>query len=274
MNESNINYRTTILFAIDGMRPDGLRQADTPNIDRCMKRSAHTYTGTTVMPSATLTCMTSMFRGVGTERHGITTNTWVPQVRPVPSIIDVAHRQGKRTASFYNWEQLRDLSDPGSLDRAGFMGNCQDPTGDLELAEVATTHLTQDGENGFVFVYLGYTDIAGHNYGWMTDPYLEAIQTADRAIGKVLSVLDDSETAMIITADHGGHEQTHGTDSDEDMTIPWIMYAPGIVEPCSIPQPVSIIDTAPTLADLLGVKPAEEWTGKSVLPLVSTAHTP
>jgi hypothetical protein len=40
------------------------------------------------MPSVTLPCHTSMFRGVTPERHGITTNTWTPQVRPVPSIID------------------------------------------------------------------------------------------------------------------------------------------------------------------------------------------
>ena len=56
------------------------------------------------MPSATLPCHTSMFRGVTPERHGITTNTWVPQVRPVPSLVDVLHRAGKRTAFFYNWE--------------------------------------------------------------------------------------------------------------------------------------------------------------------------
>ena len=207
--------------------------------------------------------MTSMLRGVGTERHGITTNTWVPQVRPVPSIIDVAHRGGKRTASYYNWEQLRDLSDPGSLDRAGFIGNCDDPAGDLELVEVAARDL-RDKAEGFVFVYLGYTDIAGHDFGWMTDPYLEAIGTADRAIGTVMSALDESDLAVIITSDHGGHEQTHGTESDEDMTIPWIVYAPGSVPAGEIEQDVYIYDTAPTIADLIGVEPAKEWTGRSL----------
>ena len=54
-----------VLFVIDGMRPDGLQQADTPHIDNVFQRGAYTYTARTVMPSGTLPAHTSMFRGVG-----------------------------------------------------------------------------------------------------------------------------------------------------------------------------------------------------------------
>ena len=40
----------------------------------------------------------SMFRGVTPSRHGITTNTWVPMVRPVPSIAESAHAMNRKTA--------------------------------------------------------------------------------------------------------------------------------------------------------------------------------
>ena len=210
--------RSVVLFSIDGLRADGLQQAVTPHIGQLIKAGAHTYAARSVMPSVTLPCHTSMFRGVTPERHGITTNTFTPQVRPVPSIIDTAHRAGKKTASFYNWEQLRDLSDPGSLNISYFVNNCYEADGDLELAEAAFAHL-RGAEVDFAFVYLGHTDIAGHDHGWMSAPYLEAIGRADRAIGWVLEAIDLEQTTCIVTSDHGGHGQSHGTDMDEDMAI-------------------------------------------------------
>ena len=48
------------------------------------------------------------------------------------------------------------------------------------------------------------------------------------------------------------------------MTIPWAMSAPGVVEVGKIEEGVSITDTSPTIADLLDVAPASEWTGRSV----------
>lgn len=107
------DVKLVVLFVIDGMRPDSLQQADTPHIDNVFQRGAYTYTARTVMPSGTLPAHTSMFRGVGPERHGITTNIWIPLVRPVPSIIKIVHQAGRRTSTFYNWEQLRDLFRPG-----------------------------------------------------------------------------------------------------------------------------------------------------------------
>jgi len=54
---------------------------------------------------------------------------------------------------------------------------------------------------------------------------------ADEAIGELLTALDAydlrDETLLIITADHGGHDTTHGSSMPEDMTIPWIASGPG-----------------------------------------------
>ncbi len=94
-----------------GCGPTACNRHPPPCIDRLIREGASTYAARTVMPSATLPCHTSMLRGVPPQRHGITINTWVPQVRPVPSLVDVLHQAGKRTAFFYNWEQLRDLAD-------------------------------------------------------------------------------------------------------------------------------------------------------------------
>ena len=260
-----------VLFSVDGMRPDGLQEAETPHIDRLIRNGCVTYEAQSVMPSVTLPCHNSMFRSVPPTRHGIVTNVFTPLVRPVPSLIDAVRRARRKTAAFYNWEQLRDLGEPGSLDRSLMVKSSAVPEGDLELGKSAGALIrgTADEPFGFIFVYLGHTDSTGHAHGWMSAPYIAAISNADRAVGSVLSALEETglaeRTAVIVTADHGGHDRGHGTDMPEDMTIPWAASGAGVPSGVKIEEPVSIIDTPPTAAGLLGIEPGEHWEGRAVV---------
>ena len=57
----------------------------------------------------------SLFHSVPPERHGILTNTYVPQVRPIKGLCERLSLAGKICSFFYNWEELRDLSRPSYL---------------------------------------------------------------------------------------------------------------------------------------------------------------
>jgi arylsulfatase A-like enzyme len=48
------------------------------------------------------------------------------------------------------------------------------------------------------------------------------------------------------------------------MTIPWMMLGAGVKRGYAIQRAVSLLDTAPTIARLLGLKPPREWEGTSV----------
>jgi len=205
-----------------------------------------------------------MLRGVPPERHGITTNQFQPLARPVPSLIDAAHAAGRRTGFFYNWEQLRDLAEPGSQDVAHFRRDCYSPEGDRRIAEVAAEHFQFESLD-FAFVYLGWPDECAHPNGWMSTPYLEAIENADRCIGTVLEAVPDlADSTVLIQSDHGGHDRSHGTDRDEDMLIPWLLWGKGVHRGVSLNGQVRIFDTCPTLAYFLGVPLAPEWEGRVV----------
>ena len=115
----------------------------------------------------------------------------------------------------------------------------------------------------FTFVYLGYTDEVGHAYGWMTGEYIKSVYESWDCIKKIVSSVPD-DYAIIITADHGGHDRSHGRDIPEDMTIPLFIKSKSI-SPDTELKNANIIDIAPTIAKLVGVKPAEEWEGKSLI---------
>ena len=256
-----------LLCCMDGVRPDGLQAADTPTVDRLLADGAYTWTATSVMPTVTLPCHQSMFRGVDVGRHGITTNRFQPLAEPVPSIIDAVHEAGGLTGSFYNWEQLRDLSEPGSLNVSYMTRACDRPEGDQQVAGLVIQHLPE-WDFDFLFVYFGYPDEAGHRHGYMADEYLAAISNADACLGRIVQRLAEldrfDETVLLLTSDHGGHERSHGTDQDADMLIPWALHGPGVRPGHQIRGEVRLFDTCPTLAHLLGLDPSAEWDGRVI----------
>ena len=60
----------------------------------------HLYpTAQTVMPSVTLPCHMSLFHSVAPDRHGILTNTYTPQVRPINGICEQLHLYKRQAVS-------------------------------------------------------------------------------------------------------------------------------------------------------------------------------
>ncbi|MCK6579961.1 MAG: alkaline phosphatase family protein [Anaerolineae bacterium] len=252
-----------VLTLLDGLRPDALSPERTPNLLRAAANGAHTLAARSVMPSITLPCHFSIFHSVPPQRHGILSNSYAPMARPVIGLFDAANDAGKVCGSLYNWEELRDLSKPGSLHYSFHSRSSYDiEAGDRIIADQAVPLIAQ-GAFDLLFVYLGTIDTAGHLYGWMSDGYLDQVRQVDGEVGRLLDALP-ADTAMILHADHGGHDRNHGTESPEDMTIPWIITGGGVRAGHRIQRPVSLIDTAPTIARILSFSPPRDWEGAPV----------
>jgi predicted AlkP superfamily pyrophosphatase or phosphodiesterase len=252
----------TLVILVDGMRPDAIENL--PQVKDLIKKSSYNMEATTVMPSVTLPCHMSLFHSVDPSRHGTTTNTYAPQVRPVNGLCEVLLQNKKKSALFYNWEELRDLSRPGSLTYSYFCKGRDvgyDKANDI-VTDAAIEYLTNN-DIDFAFLYLGYSDAAGHQYGWMSDEYMESIQNSWDNIERLINVLPEDYT-VFITADHGGHDRIHGTELQEDMTIPLIISGKDFKENTKLKN-ANIKDIAPTVVKLLCVAPDEEWEGKSLI---------
>lgn len=249
-----------LLISVDGMRPDALVKVK--KAKAFLNKSVYTLNAKTVMPSVTLPCHMSLFHSVDPSRHGILCNTYSPQVRPIDGIFEIMLKATKTSAFFYNWEQLRDLSRPGSVTFSYFFSGKTlgwDVTNDM-VTDAAIQTLTENDVD-FAFLYLAYSDEAGHKYGWLSEEYMLALENCWKNIERIVDALSDDYT-VIITADHGGHDRSHGTELPEDMTIPVIVTGNCMDFDLSN---VSIKDLAPTIVDLLGLAPDEDWEGKSLL---------
>jgi len=252
-----------ILISIDGMRPDGLMGCGNPYIQKLLSESSYTLSASTVFPSVTLPCHMSMFHSVTPERHGIITNDFVPQVRPINGIFEQVKAAKGVCSFYYGWEPLRNIANPASFRISRHLWAYLVESSDTRLTDQMLAD-TAEFEPDFVFLYMVETDEkGGHDNGWMTDAYLGRISTALDNVKRVIDAFGDKYT-VIVTADHGGHDRCHGTDMAEDMTIPMFFVGKEFEAGREL-EDVSILDIAPTVADVMGFDPAEEWEGKSLV---------
>lgn len=252
-----------LLVMIDGLRPDAIAAAGCSTLTEMQRRGAWTLSARSVMPSVTLPCHMSIFHSVPPTRHGVVTNDWMPMARPLPGLVEQVRNAGLDAAFFYNWEQLRNLSLPGNLTYSYFRKTAKIfPEGDDMTVDVALGYIPVEKPD-FAFVYFGTTDEMGHIAGWMSDGYLAQVAHVDAQLGRLLAGLPEEYT-VLVQADHGGHDRSHGTPMDEDMTIPWLIAGPGIRQGHAIAGPVSLLDTAPTLAKILRLSVPEDWEGRCV----------
>ena len=251
-----------VIVSVDGLRPDAILLAPMPNLIGLMQSGAFSLGAQTVFPSVTLVGHASMLTGLCPSKHGVDWNDYLPErgYAQGTDLFDIAHAAGLQTEMYVGKEKLSQITEPSSLDNFVYVNDRDSVLIDRLIAE-----FPQDF--GVLFIHLAATDGMGHAYGWMSPEQLSVIRGADEALGRLLAELDArslrGETLMIVTADHGGNGQGHGSDSRENMTIPWIASGPGI-QLKTLTTIVHTMDTAATSAFALGLPIPPEWDGVPV----------
>lgn len=109
--------------------------------------------------------------------------------------------------------------------------------------------------------------------------YDREIAFADAQLGRLLAALSADRTIIAVTADHGEafgehHTRCHGHGlGDEETRVPLVIAAPGGPAARSS-VPVTLIELAPTLLDLVGLETPAGMTGVSLAATVRTGAPP
>jgi predicted AlkP superfamily pyrophosphatase or phosphodiesterase len=261
-----------LIISIDGLRGDAVSSEVTPNLLALAASGASTFRAQTVLPSSTLPAHASMLSGYDVPHHGVTWNDYIPSRGYIQTatVFTLAHAAGYRTVMVVGKEKLVQLAVPDSVDSFTYV-----PAGDFDIAQAGVAEI-QAGF-GVLFVHLIGPDAAGHAYGWMSATYLRTAANSDEAVRRLLAALDEAglrqTTLVIVTADHGGHGTTHGSDRPEDMTIPWIVAGPGVRAGLALPDGIRVFDTAATAAWALGLTLPADMDGRPVVEAFFAAPT-
>jgi arylsulfatase A-like enzyme len=119
-----------------------------------------------------------------------------------------------------------------------------------------------------LFIHFPNPDYFGHLTGWMSETYLFELRNTDSQVGRVLDAVEaldlTDETLIILTADHGGHDKTHGSALPEDMRIPWMVAGPGVLPGQTLEIDVHTSATAATVLWTLGLTAPESTVARPV----------
>jgi phosphoglycerol transferase MdoB-like AlkP superfamily enzyme len=136
--------------------------------------------------------------------------------------------------------------------------------------------------------FAAYLPVAGHHPYAVSRPgpftgdrdfdrYLNAMHESDLALGRLVDGLAqrglDRRTLLVIAGDHGQAFNQHPGNIghtlyayDENVRVPYLLVAPGIIHGSRrLSRLASVVDTAPTILDLLGMPPSSGHQGTSLL---------
>jgi predicted AlkP superfamily pyrophosphatase or phosphodiesterase len=264
-----------LIIGIDGLGSQGLRHARAPAIRRLMTAGASTLAARAVMPTVSSPNWASMIMGAGPEQHGVTSNDWQPDKfdfpptvlgtgKIFPTMFGELRTQRPRApiGVFHDWDGFGRLLE---RDTADALVDADGPSNTVDRAVA----FIRERKPALVFVHLDHVDLAGHEHSWLSEPYMQAIEEADRLVGRLLSALDEtgqrSRSVIMLSADHGGVGTRHGGLTPAEIEIPWIINGPSVRSGHLIRVPVDTTDTAPTTMYVLGAAPHAAWTGRVIL---------
>ena len=260
-NSSQIQH--VLHISVDGLRPDiltSLGASKAPNFFRFRTEGAWTDNARTdVLNTSTIPGHTSHITGrpvFGKNGHGF---WWNSDPGPVTlhnkdyksSVFDVVHDHGYATAlyagksKFILFENSYNKN-AGAPDVIG-EDNGKDKidtyvnNGNMQVLANAFADDLKTNQYTYSFFHFRYPDGQGHSTGWElndTSEYAKIVMEIDRLLGSFFRTIETTpglanQTAIILTADHGGEENKrgHGNTFDPDnYTIPFYVWGPGVAQ--------------------------------------------
>lgn len=248
-------FHPVAIISIDGLRPDSLSLARSPNIVGLAKGGASTLIAETVSPSETLPAHVSMFTGETPVTHGVIWDEYRPQANvKLTTVFSAASERALQSVFVVGKTKLKHLA-PAS---APFIVAGR---GDDDVANEAIVRAQLPFD--ILFVHFPGPDLVGHASGWMSTEYLNQITTTDAAVGRLLAALP-AQATVILTADHGGSGRNHAEKMNQNVRIPWIISGPNVRAGHNLTTLVRTVDTAATVAHLTGTTLPPTVSGRVV----------
>jgi 2,3-bisphosphoglycerate-independent phosphoglycerate mutase len=137
---------------------------------------------------------------------------------------------------------------------------------EMSASEVADEVVEQvDDGYGFCIVNFANPDMVGHTGS--IPAVVEAVETADRCLGRIVERVSELGGVCLVTADHGNAEKMLEADGVSPHTahttnpVPLIVTIAGAI----LAEGGELADLAPTALQLLGIEPPLQMTGKALV---------
>jgi arylsulfatase A-like enzyme/tetratricopeptide (TPR) repeat protein len=287
-----------LLITIDTLRADhlgcyGYKGVETPNIDKLAEKGTR-FVNTYAQVPFTLPSHASLFTSTYPMWNGVRDNAGPPLPEENVTLAEVLKQNGYATAAFtaafvvdsffqlnQGFDTYHDNFPPRDSSLVpGEEGGLQRRADEVLVPALAW--IDKNAERKF-FTWVHFYD-PHHPYNppepyrsqYRSCPYDGEIAYVDSVVGKLFNFLSEKrltkKTVIVIVSDHGEALGEHGESYhgyylyDSTLRVPFILSVPGL--PSHAPQvalPVSLLDVAPTLLQVLGIPRPAQMQGRSLL---------
>jgi 2,3-bisphosphoglycerate-independent phosphoglycerate mutase len=136
---------------------------------------------------------------------------------------------------------------------------------EMSAEELTDNFVTQMGQPyAFAVINFANPDMVGHT--GVIPAVVEAVETTDRCLGRVVEATQAAGGVCLIIADHGNAEKMLEEDGISPHTAHTTNLVPAILTETDVNlREGELFDVAPTILDLLGFAQPLQMTGKSLL---------
>jgi choline-sulfatase len=253
-----------VLLSLDAVRPDYVTATQMPNLHRLMRQGITGRVAYTVAPY-TGHAMVGMMTSTPPIDHTFQRRFFGME----PSLAEVLRHVGYRSLAVHCIADLP-LDMVSGFD---YVDNrlgpaCRDfrATTSEKMSELVLSYLSERASpRQPLFLWAHFTDPHLPYVGG----YLAELARVDRALGRIVARLQE-DTVVVVVSDHGESFGSHGFLGhiwrlDEELLRVVLTVRGPQTRRRDIEYPVSLIDVAPTVSELVGASRPAGWQGVSLL---------
>lgn len=263
-----------LLIGLDGARYDKMQALDTPAFHLVAEQgydARSTLPPTTVAPTVSGPGWSSILTGVWPDKHKVVNNSFDPtNLAAYPSVLSRVERAEPELTTYaaLEWAPIATHILRSECDRQVVVDDSIGyDAADEKITADAERHLRTTSADAS-FVYLGWPDIAGHNWGAESPRYADALRATDARMGRLIQAIrsrrsyDEENWMVLVTTDHG-HTAAggHGGNSPEER-MTFIVGAGGALPKGTPAVEPKVVDILPTMLRHLGIEEPAGLDGK------------
>ncbi len=246
-----------LCILLEGFNAIGLANAHIGSFESIVRDSVYFPRIRLEEPQSPLPTLCSFLTSLSPYQHGIIRDADSPLSMPMDMFLPaLLHYRHQVISLFSSTEYTARIFPPRLLQTSFLVNGGGIRNVDDQLFSVAAAHLQKE-EPDFCLVYLDGAAISGKHFGYRSDPYYEAIESACRGVGHIFEQLkmvglEDEYVSFVL-----------GYDGEAEHEASLLVTGPGIMcDPDrNIPSP-SLLDIAPTMAQVLHIPPHPDWRGR------------
>ena len=266
LNMMLASSKKVLIIGIDGCKPDALKIANTPNIDKLINEGIffdNALSSINNQPTRSGPGWTSLLTGVWFDKHSVKDNLFKnvdnSRIITFDELLNKASLNIK-TSVLTMWNPIITKIFDKEL---FFTSHFEAYDGSIVIQSKEHILNTQ---SDIIFVHIDNADLAGHLYGYSLEGkrYISAIEEIDSYVGtlsqsiKLRKEYKNEEWLIIISSDHGGRKKfllggSHGGQTNEEKLIPIILYGNNINRISNTDQ-TYIVDIVPTILSFFDSK--------------------